>query len=92
MQSIQKKTKSSRLILIELSQKGISKEIISDIKMNLDTGQEEIQQIVKLLDKRRYSEVCEDIKEKRKIINFLLRRGYDFENINMAIRVYEEQL
>ena len=87
-----KKTKSSRLILIELSKKGISKEIISDIKMNLDTGQEEIQQIVKLLDKRRYSEACEDIKEKRKIINCLLRRGYDFENINVAIRVYEEQL
>lgn len=87
-----KKTKSSRLILIELSKKGISKEIISDIKMNLDNDQEEIQQIVKLLDKKRYSEACEDIKEKRKIINFLLRKGYDFENINIAIREYEEQL
>lgn len=87
-----KRTKSSRLILIELSKKGISKEIISDIKMNLNNDDEEIQQIVKLLNKKRYREVCEDIKEKRKVINFLLRKGYDFENINIAIRKYDEQL
>ena len=86
-----KKTKSCRLILLELAKKGISKDILSNIKLYLSNDDEEIMQIVKLLNKKKYKEVCADIKEKSKIINYLLRKGYDFENINTAIRKYEEE-
>lgn len=85
-----KKTKSIKLILSELAKKGISKEILSDIKWETDNREGETNQIIELLYKKKYKENYMDTKEKNKIISYLLRRGYAYEDVNVAIKRYME--
>lgn len=85
-----RKNKSSRLIFIDLAKKGINKDIISEIKLELDNDDNEMSQIFKILDKKKYYKVSDDLKEKKKIYNFLLRRGYDYESVNYAMKKYED--
>ena len=74
------KTKSCKRISIDLLKKGISKDIIADVLLEYGEDDEK-KQIMHLLEKKHYKEVCEDIKQKNKVISFLLRKGYQYDDI-----------
>lgn len=80
--------KSLKKIEMELLQKGISKEILREAFGNWEENggkQDEMSMIQELLEKKNYSSQC-DVKEKRRIYAFLLRKGYSPERVQEAMR------
>jgi len=80
--------RSKNRIMTDLMNKGISKDIIygkiEEIYSEADE-EVEISQIKKLLIKKNYdAETC-DLKERQKLISFLMRRGYDISIIKKAM-------
>lgn len=76
--------KSKQMIKMKLSFDGFDKEIIDELIEELYIGEEE--NILKILDRKKYH-LSEDPKQKKKIINHLLRMGYRYEDIKRAIAV-----
>ncbi|MBQ7775782.1 MAG: regulatory protein RecX [Lachnospiraceae bacterium] len=81
--------KSLKKIEQELIQKGISKEVLREAFVGWEENggtQDEMTMIHELLEKKHYSSDC-DMKEKRRIYAFLLRKGYSPERVQEAMRV-----
>ena len=81
--------KSLKKIEQELIQKGIAKGVLQEAIRNWEENggeQDEMVMIQALLEKKHYSSEC-DMKEKRRVYAFLLRKGYSPERIQEAIRV-----
>lgn len=77
-------SKSKTCILNNLRQKGIPTEIADVIWQNIVSGdqeQNEKDQIERWLKKKNYDKNTADYKEKRRILAFLYRRGYQIETI-----------
>ncbi len=74
----------------ELKQKGIEIEIIDELLV--DTECIEIEKVITLINKKLRFRTLEslDIKEKRKIYNFLQRRGYSYNVINESFEIIRE--
>jgi len=79
--------KSKKLMLYDLIQKGIDKELV--VRMLEETEVDEESQISKELAKRGYSPEM-DQKEKQKIIAALARKGYSWAAISRACRIEED--
>ena len=80
--------RSKNRIVMDLMNKGISKEIILQKMDELYCECEddiEISQIKQLLIKKKYDAQTIDHKEKQKLIAFLMRRGYDISMIKKAM-------
>ena len=80
--------RSRNRIIMDLMNKGISKDIILNKLEELysESGDEnEIIQIRQLLIKKKYDAQTIDHKEKQKLIAFLMRRGYDISTIKKAM-------
>ena len=82
-------SKSKLEIKMSLLQKGISKEIVSEVLEAYYDGQDESMAIQRLLDKKRFSTETATEEEKRKIYGYLMRKGFSYEEIR---RVIKEQL
>ena len=82
-------SKSKLEIKMSLLQKGISKEIVSEVLEAYYDGQDESMAIQRLLDKKRFSAETATEEEKRKIYGYLMRKGFSYEEIR---RVVKEQL
>ena len=82
-------SKSKLEIKMSLLQKGISKEIVSEVLEAYYDGQDESMAIQRLLDKKRFSAETATEEEKRKIYGYLMRKGFAYEDIR---RVVKEQL
>ena len=82
-------SKSKLEIKMSLLQKGISKEIVSEVLEVYYDGQDESMAIQRLLNKKRYSAETATEEEKRKIYGYLMRKGFAYEDIR---RVVKEQL
>ncbi|WP_024866645.1 regulatory protein RecX [Butyrivibrio sp. FCS014] len=81
-------SRSRARIMQDLMGKGIAKDIISDAMEELyagDDGEAELEQIRSLLIKKHYDPDNSDLKEKQKIMGFLLRRGFPMSLIRKAI-------
>ncbi len=81
--------KSIKKIEMELMQKGISREIWKQALVAWEENggeQDELSMIKELLQKKHYSNDL-DMKEKRKIYGFLVRKGYSPEKVMEAMRV-----
>ncbi len=81
--------KSIKKIEMDLMQKGISREIWKQALVAWEEeggGQDEMTMIKELLQKKHYSSDM-DVKEKRKIYGFLLRKGYSAEAVMEAMRM-----
>lgn len=78
------RTKSRRLIETEISMKGISPEDYSEIidQVYEDEGLSVDEIIANLVHKKFGNVDLRDEKVKKKVISFLLRHGFSFENIN----------
>ena len=82
-------TKSKLEIKMALLQKGISKEIVSEVLETHYDGQDESVAIQRLLEKKRFSVERATEEEKRKMYGYLMRKGFAYEDIR---RVVKEQL
>lgn len=79
---ITNRKKGLRFLKIELSQKGISKEIIEKALYGFDILEKENSLILKLIEKKKKTLAgLEKRKAYEKMIAFLLRKGFDYDNI-----------
>lgn len=77
----QKERKSQRKIQMELAGKGVSREVIQQAVEEEYQQEKEQELILKWMEKRHYSARTADLKEKRKMYQFLLRRGFRSNDI-----------
>jgi regulatory protein len=79
-------SKSKLEIKMSLLQKGVSKEIISEVLEVYYHEQDESAAIQKLLEKKRFMAETATEEEKRKIYGYLMRKGFSYEDVRRAIR------
>jgi regulatory protein len=88
--SYHKEKDSRQKILYDLLQKGVKKElIVSLLEEEGEWSQRE--QIMRWLEKKNYAGHCTQEKEKRKIYQFLLRKGYSGSEILSAMNAFERE-
>ena len=76
--------KGRRLIAYELSQKGISREIVEEALSGLD----ESSALEELVAKKVASEPELDRRAVNRIVSFCARKGYEYSDISEALRKY----
>lgn len=87
----QKERKSRRQIQMDLLHKGVAKEWIERaLEAECETEYEQ-DLIWKWLEKKRYSGQDADLKEKQKIYQFLMRKGFHTQDIMHALEAYENR-
>jgi len=80
--------KGKKLITSELSQKGIDKNIIEIACQDVEI--DEISSIESMLV-RRFADVdYKDEKAYRKVVNYFLRRGFNYDDIRKTIKIYSK--
>jgi len=82
-------------IIGELLQRGIHKDIITEVLSNLDNGQEQqaaLRALKKKLQRTNIEEILAEPKEKNRIVSFMARRGFSYEIIYKAFRLYQNWL
>lgn len=85
-------SESRRRMQQKLQEKGIGRDLFDRVYDSLpeDESESEMKQIERLLEKKHYSDSM-DAKDKNKIVQFLLRRGYSFDMIRRSMKVsYDE--
>ena len=82
-----KKTKSRQEISAMLSQKGVKRELIAEALDTCYTSEDAIEAIRYLAEKKHYSPEESSEKEKKKIYDYLLRKGFYYEDIRQVIQV-----
>lgn len=75
-------------IKYELKQKGIQDNIINKAFEELDFN--EIDNILKLLNKKLKNGIDIDYKEKKRVFDYISRRGFTYEDINTAFTIFKE--
>ncbi len=78
-------SKSRRMLMLELSQKGISRELAERALEEEYMEQDETFQIQKWVQKKQYDRGQADAKQKQKMYQFLLRKGFRSEDILRVI-------
>lgn len=81
--------KSKQQIRMELLKKGVSDELIREA-LALEYETEESNLIEELLAKKKYRPDM-DYKEKNRIISYVMRRGFQLEDIRRCMNLYEEE-
>jgi len=82
-------TRSRKRIEQDLLAKGVPREMLEEAWTTWENSggiQDELSMISKLLEKKHYDPAQADIKETRKMIAFLARKGYGMEQIRKVIR------
>ena len=75
---------------MDLLAKGVKSQLIEQA-MEEEYASDETEKIMQLLEKRQYTSLYQDEKEKRKIYQFLLRRGFQSNDIMRTMRVAEQE-
>lgn len=73
-------------IKAELYKKGVSSEFIVNAICTLDT--EDTEELINSLLEKRVKSTPIDLKEKQRHINFLLRRGFKYDDVKRAVEKY----
>lgn len=89
-ESINFKNRGHIRIAMELKQKGIPKEIIDNAFLELDTKESEITKAYELLCLKIKTNKP-DFKEKNRVLNLLLRRGFSFDDAKSAFSIFEDE-
>lgn len=84
LELMNKKYYSKRRVKFELMKKNISSEIINNILNNIEIDEYEI--LRNIIEKKNFDNITDE-KSKRRAINYLLRLGYDFEQINNILKI-----
>ncbi|MBQ7796483.1 MAG: regulatory protein RecX [Lachnospiraceae bacterium] len=75
--------KSRKQMIYELSQKGVSREILDLVFEDMDV--DEATQILAILEKRKYPREGASREEKQKISAYLARKGFSYDAISSAL-------
>lgn len=78
------KPRAKRMLKYELAQKGIDSDTIENIIDSSNIDETDI--AINLLQKKLKNKKDIDQKEKQRIYNYMLRRGFDYETINKAFK------
>ncbi len=81
-------SQSERLMREKLRQRGIKRDIIDDAMMETmeKTGYDAESIISSILQKRKYDADNADIKEKNRMISYLMRRGFKYDDILSVLK------
>lgn len=85
---IKLKNVGRKKLIYDLRQKGIKTEIIDHVLDNTDL--DEINNVLKLIDKKISNKDELDLKNKQRIYHFLIRKGFSYEIIRKAFDIYFE--
>lgn len=82
-----KKTKSKQEMTAMLCQKGVNREFIAEALEECYTSEDAVEAIRHLAEKKHYSFQDSTDKEKKKICEYLLRKGFYYDDIRQVIQV-----
>lgn len=82
--------KSTRLIRMELQNKGISEDIVQEILDKQDTGEQELEAVLRLLKKKWPDREERTYEDMQKLTAFFLRKGFSYEIVRRGIRCYTD--
>ena len=82
-----KEKKSRKEIYAELCQKGLDSELIKEALDECYAGEDSLQAIKALLRKKGYHPGNADLKENQKIIGYLVRKGFQYEDIRKVVNL-----
>ena len=81
-----KEKKSKKEIYAALKQKGVDSDIIEQVFEEMDYGEEDSRQAIEaLMRKRNYNPDSVDLKEKQKLMGYLMRKGFRYEEVNSVL-------
>jgi len=85
--------RSKKQIFLQLQQKGVSMEEIESAWLNYEKSNEPIDEIVQIkaiMCKKQFDIRTADYDTKRKMFQYLLRKGYDYNNIQNCMQFEED--
>ena len=77
--------KSRGKLLAELQQKGVDRELASQVLSEYEDERDEAQMIRELMEKRHYDPQTASLQEQRRMYGYLMRRGFQSTDIYKAI-------
>ena len=80
-------TKSKRELCMLLQQKGIADEYIEDALSNVYVDSDEKDTIRKLMEKKHFCAEEATVEEKKKMFDYLIRKGFRYEDVRQVIQV-----
>ena len=85
-----KERKSKKELYAALVQKGVSSEIVEQVFEEADYGEEDSRQAIEaLMRKRNYNPETADVKEKQKMMGYLMRKGFSYQDVRNVLQVCE---
>ena len=73
-----------------LLQKGVPAEIVEQVFEEADYGEKDSRQAIEaLMRKRSYNPETADVKEKQKMMGYLMRKGFSYQDVRNALQVCE---
>lgn len=79
---VNSRNKATRILKFELTQKGVAKEIIEKVLSGVSVANKEEELIKKLIEKKKRSlKVLDSKKVHEKIVGYLLRKGFNYDQI-----------
>lgn len=83
-----KEKKSKKEIYAALKQKGVASEVIEQVFEELDYGEEDSRRAIEaLIRKKNYHPETADLKEKQKMMGYLMRKGFRYEDVTNVLQV-----
>lgn len=82
----QVRNKGIRRIKLELLQKGISNNIVNEVLASNEY--DEVSSILHIMEQRYSDADFSDEKQQRRIFGFFQRRGFSYDDIKSAVRIY----
>ena len=85
-----KDRKSKKELYAALLQKGVSAEIVEQVFEEADYGEKDSRQAIEaLMRKRSYNPETADVKEKQKMMGYLMRKGFSYQDVRNVLQVCE---
>lgn len=85
-----KDRKSKKELYAALLQKGVPAEIVEQVFEEADYGEKDSRQAIEaLMRKRSYNPETADAKEKQKMMGYLMRKGFSYQDVRNVLQVCE---
>ena len=82
--------KSKKELYAALLQKGVPAEIVEQVFEEADYGEKDSRQAIEaLMRKRSYNPETADVKEKQKMMGYLMRKGFSYQDVRNVLQVCE---
>lgn len=85
-----KDRKSKKELYAALLQKGVPAEIVEQVFEEADYGEKDSRQAIEaLMRKKSYNSETADVKEKQKMMGYLMRKGFSYQDVRNVLQVCE---